>query len=119
MTGDVNITTISALLLSASNSSLNLSAEAALSQSASNTSTALTLSAEGPSTALPASMPASSQQAVKVLVSQIQRVCGAYLTAILTVIGFICNLLIVAVMRKEAFKALPVKVNIETCFEWW
>ena len=116
MTGDVNITTISALLLSASNSSLNLSA---LSLSASNTSTALTLSAEGPSTALPASVSASSQQAVKVLVSQIQRVCGAYLTAILTVIGFICNLLIVAVMRKEAFKALPVKVNIETCFEWW
>ena len=77
-----------------------------------NANTTLTTDSLDP--ADPAS-PAMTSLSIK----QVQLICGGYVTAILLVMGLIGNGLIVAVMKREAFKKLPVKVNHEVSVHFY
>ena len=46
------------------------------------------------------------------LARQISIVCGTYLTAILLVLGLLANGLIIAVMNRDTFRSLPIKVEL-------
>ena len=48
-------------------------------------------------------------------VRQVEIICGACLQGLLTLLGLVGNSLIIAVMKRKAFKALPAQVWLLHC----